>query len=254
MKKVTNKVALVTGSSRGIGKSIALRLAKEGHFVIVHYANNQSDAEMVLKVIQENGGEGAIIGADLSTLNGIQQLFTSFDKICFDQNKDNQLDILVNNAGIGHIASLEETTEAAFDNLISINVKAPLFLTQHALPRLKNGAAIINISSYVTRVTSPNVFAYSMSKGAIDTFTLLLAKQLGKQNITVNAVQPGVINTDMNARTLGNEEGRKSVSNQSVFNRIGEPEDVADIVAFLASKDSRWITGQFFDASGGAHI
>lgn len=149
---------------------------------------------------------------------------------------------------------MEETTEAAFDEVMSINVKAPLFVTKEALPRLKDGGRIINISSFVTRVASPSVFTYSMSKGAIDTFTLLLAKQLGSRNITVNAILPGIINTEMNAGTLGDPQGQQYAAGLSVFNRWGEPEDIADIAAFLASPDSRWITGQLIDASGGSHL
>lgn len=137
---------------------------------------------------------------------------------------------------------------------MKVNVKAQLFVTQQALPRLKDGGRIINISSFVTRVASPSVFAYSMSKGAIDTFTHLLAKQLGSRNITVNAIQPGIINTEMNAGTLQDPNGQKYAAGLSTFNRWGEPEDVADIVAFLASSDSRWVTGQLLDASGGSHL
>lgn len=156
--------------------------------------------------------------------------------------------------GIGQILTFEETTEATFDDVMTINVKAPFFVTQQALPRLKDGGRIINISSFVTRVASPGVFTYSMTKGAINTFTLLLAKQLGSRNITVNSILPGIINTEMNEGTLSDPDGQKYAAGLSVFNRWGEPGDVADIAALLASPDSRWVTGQLIDASGGSHL
>ncbi len=254
MGKLAGKIALVTGSSRGIGRSIALRLAQEGAFVVVHYGKRRNEAEAVVHQIEQSGGNALAIGADLSTLDGIQDLFTTLDATIREYTGGGGFDILVNNAGIGQIISLEETTEESFDEVMKINIKAPLFVTQQALPRLKDGGRIINISSFVTRVASPSVFTYSMSKGAIDTFTRILAKQLGSRNITVNAIQPGIINTEMNAETLKNLDGQKYAAGLSIFNRWGEPEDVADIVAFLASSDSRWVTGQLLDASGGSHL
>ncbi len=200
---------MITGASRGIGRSIALHFAQEGAFVIVHYGKRRNEAEAVVQQITQNGGNARAIGANLSTLDGIQDLFVSLDYIIQERISDNLFDILVNNAGIGQVINLEDTTEGSFDEVMQINVKAPLFVTQQALPRLQDGGSIINISSCVTRVASPSVFTYSMTKGAIDTFTHLLAKQLGTRNITVNAIQPGIINTEMNAGTLQNEEGQK---------------------------------------------
>ncbi|WP_163856853.1 SDR family oxidoreductase [Paenibacillus elgii] len=254
MKKLEGKVALVTGASRGIGRSIAWRLAQEGAFVTVHYGQRRSEAEAVVRQIEQDGGRACTIGADLNTFDGVHDLFAALDDALKKHTGGSEFDILVNNAGIGQIVSLDETTEQSFDEVMKINVKAPLFVTQQALPRLKDGGSIINISSFVTRVASPSVFTYSMSKGAIDTFTRLLAKQLGSRNITVNAIQPGIINTEMNAGTLQNPEGQQSAAGLSTFNRWGEPEDVADVVAFLASSDSRWVTGQLLDVSGGSHL
>lgn len=255
MSILKGKIALVTGASRGIGRSIALRLAAEGAFVAVHYGTRIHEAEDVVRQIESNGGQACAIGADLSTLEGVHELFAAFDHAVKEhRGQDHRFDILVNNAGIGQIMGLEEATEQSFDEVMKINVKAPLFVTQQALPRLNDGGRIINISSFVTRAASPSVFTYSMSKGAIDTFTLLLAKQLGSRHITVNAIQPGIINTEMNAGTLQDPQGQQFAAGLSVFNRWGEPEDVADIAAFLASPDSRWITGQCIDASGGSHL
>ncbi|PWW37942.1 MULTISPECIES: SDR family oxidoreductase [Paenibacillus] len=254
MNSLKGKMALVTGASRGIGRSIALRLAQEGAYVAVHYGNRQDDASAVVRQIEQEGGSACVIGADLRTMDGIHHLFAELDETIRNQTGAGGFDILVNNAGIGQIVGIEETTEASYEEVMNLNVKAPLFVTQQALSRINDGGRIINISSFVTRVASPGVFTYSMSKGAIDTFTLLLAKQLGSRNITVNAIQPGIINTEMNAGTLQNSEGQKYAAGLSAFGRWGEPEDIADIAAFLASPDSRWVTGQLLDASGGSHL
>lgn len=254
MSKLQGKIALVTGASRGIGRGIALRLAQEGALVAVHYGSKQKEAEAVVHEIQQRGGAAFAIGADLRTGNGIRHLYAGLDEALQRHTGDNRFDILVNNAGIGQILTLEETTEESFDEVMDINVKAPLFVIQHALPRLQDGGRIINLSSFVTRAASPSVFAYSISKGAINTLTLVLAKQLGSRFITVNAILPGIINTDMNAGTLQNPEGQKYAAGLSTFNRWGEPDDVADIAAFLASADSRWVTGQLIDASGGSQL
>ncbi len=250
--RLEGQLAVVTGASRGIGRSIALRLAQEGAYVLVHYATREAEAGAVVQQIVSGGGQARAIGADLSTSDGIQALFVGVDDAARKHRGGGGFDILVNNAGIGQIVTLEETTEESFEEVMRINVKAPLFVTQQALPRLRDGGRIINISSFVTRVASPSVFAYSMTKGAIDTFTKMLAKQLGSRHITVNAIQPGIINTEMNAGTLQNPQGQAYAAGLSVLNRWGEPEDVADVAAFLASADSRWVTGQCLDASGGS--
>lgn len=254
MGKLRGKIALVTGASRGIGRSVALRLAQEGAFIAVHYGQRRHEAEAVVQQIAQNGGNACAIGANLSTPDGIRELIAALDEAIRQNGDGGGFDILVNNAGIGQILTFEEATEATFDEVMAINVKAPFFVTQQALPQLKDGGRIINISSFVTRVASPGVFTYSMTKGAINTFTLLLAKQLGSRNITVNSIQPGIINTEMNEGTLSDPDGQKYAAGLSVFNRWGEPSDVADIAAFLASPDSRWITGQLIDASGGSHL
>lgn len=254
MNKLTGKIALVTGASRGIGRGIALRLARDGALVAVHYGRRQNEAEEVVRQIEQNGGSAFSIGADFSTLNGIRDLYAALDEELRKRTGNNRFDILVNNAGIGQILTLEESTEESFDEVMNTNVKAPFFVIQQALPRLADGGRIINLSSFVTRAASPSVFAYSMSKGAINTLTLALAQQLGNRHITVNAILPGIINTEMNAGTLQNPAGRNSAAGLSTFNRWGEPEDVADVAAFLAASDSRWVTGQLIDASGGSHL
>ncbi|EJQ62665.1 hypothetical protein IG7_05317 [Bacillus cereus HuA2-4] len=233
--------------SRGIGRSIVLYLAQAGALVVVHYSKRKEEAERVVHKIKQDGGSAFAISADLSTFNGINYLYSILDQSLQKHIGNTTFDILVNNAGIGQILTLEESTEESFDEVMNINVKAPFFIIQKALPRLKDGGRIINISSFVTRIAFPSVFAYSISKGAINTLTYTLAR-----GITVNAILPGIINTEMNAETLGNQDGQKYDAGLSTFNRWGEPNDIADIVGFLSSSDSRWITGELIDASDGS--
>lgn len=254
MNELKGKIALVTGASRGIGRAIAIRLAQDGALVAVHYRTRHEEAENVVSEIVRNGGEAFTIASDLRELNGIEQLYSFMDEALQQRIGDHHFDILVNNAGIGQILTFEEASEQSFDEVMNLNVKAPFFIIQQALPRLKDEGRIINISSFVTRAASPGVFTYSISKGAINTLTHVLAKQLGSRNITVNAILPGIINTEMNEGTLNNPEGQKYAASLSTFNRWGEPDDIADIAAFLASSKSRWVTGQLIDASGGSHL
>lgn len=176
------------------------------------------------------------------------------DTLLLNHTGARRFDILVNNAGMGLPVPIEETTEEAFDEIIRINVKVPFFLIQQALPRMRSGGRIINLSSAVTRISLPGIPAYTMTKGAIDALTLSLANQLGSQGITINAVKPGFIATDMNKAMLQDPVSKAFGAGYSIFGRWGEPSDIADIAAFLASGESRWITGQCIDASGGSHL
>lgn len=254
MSKLAGKIALVTGASRGIGRGIALKLAREGALVGVHYGTRQQEAEDVVRTIEAHGGAAFAIGADLSALDGIHALFAALDDVLQSRTGANRFDILVNNAGIGQMATLEETTEQSFDEVMHLHVKAPLFLIQQALPRMRDEGRIINSSSAVTRIAFPNLLGYSISKGALNTLTFVLAQHLGGRRITVNAILPGIIDTEMNAGTLQDAGGRQFAAGFSAFGRWGQPEDVADIAAFLASPDSRWVTGQLIDASGGSRL
>lgn len=254
MSKLKGKIALITGASRGIGRGIALRFAQDGAVVAVHYNKSHHAAEEVVHEIQHNGGSAFTIGADLNVVKGVHELFSALDIALTERNGANSFDILVNNAGIGQAATIEETTEESLNEVMNIHVKAPLFLIQQALSRLRDEGRIINISSAVTRIALPNLLGYSVSKGALNTLTYVLAQHLGSRNITVNAILPGIINTEMNAATLQDPNGQKFAAGLSTFGRWGQPEDVSDIAAFLASSDSRWITGQLIDASGGSHL
>ncbi|PYI52485.1 SDR family oxidoreductase [Paenibacillus flagellatus] len=254
MKRLEGKIALVTGGSRGIGKGIALRLAEEGASVAVHYGSARSAAEDVVRAIEDRGGRAFAVGADLKSVDGVDRLVRTFEEELTRRTGDNRFDILVNNAGIGTSKTFEETTEESFDELLAVNVKAPFFLVRQALPLLRDEGRIVNISSGVTRIAYPHLMAYNVTKGALNTFTLHLAKLLGPRGITVNAVLPGIVDTDVNASWLHTPEGTRHASDMSVFGRVGQPADIADVVAFLASPDGRWVTAQMVDATGGSHL
>lgn len=254
MNKLNGKIALVTGASRGIGRAIAIRLASEGALVAVHYGKNREAADEVVRNIEQNGGQGFSLGMNFESLDSVHELYTKLDEALMERTGDNRLDILVNNAGIARPARIEDTVEADFDELMNMNVKMPFFLIQQVLPRLQDEGRIINISSAVTRISLPDIPAYTMTKGALNTLTLCLSTQLGARGITINAIQPGFVATEMNADTLNDPAGKQIVADYSTFGRWGQPEDVADIAAFLASPDSRWVTGQLVDASGGSHL
>lgn len=254
MKRLEGRIAVVTGASRGIGRGIALRLAAEGALVAVHYGTRKDAAEETVSAIEAAGGTAFVVGAELNTLDGVHRLLQTLDEELIRRTGINQFDILVNNAGIGTSSSFEQTNEEDFDQLFAINVKAPFFLVQQSLGRLRDGGRIINISSGVTRIAFPHIMAYNLTKGALNTFTLHLAQLLGPRGITVNAVMPGIVDTEVNESWLHTPDGRKLAVEMSALGRVGEPSDIADIVAFTASPDGRWVTGQMLDATGGSHL
>ncbi|MCC3375162.1 SDR family oxidoreductase [Cohnella sp. REN36] len=254
MEKLKGKVALVTGASRGIGRGIALRLAKDGAAVAVHYGKSKTAAEEVVRTIREQGGAAFAIGADLTSVADIRALFGRLDGELHQRFGHAGLDILVNNAGIGQQLSIEETTEASLDEVWALHVKGPIFVIREALSRLRDGGRILNLSSAVTRIALPNLLGYSVTKGAVNTLTYVLAQQLGPRQITVNALAPGFVETDMNADLLSDPIGRQFAAGFSAFGRWAQPADIADIAAFLASEDGRWVTGQVIDASGGSRL
>lgn len=254
--RLSNKVALITGSSRGIGRATALAFAREGANLIgVHYASNVDAANATVREIEALGAKAVAIEADLR--NGklaADSIWDQFKAAAIAQTGQAQLDILVNNAGIAPAQSLAQTSEAVYDDVMAINVKAPFFLIQVVAEHLRNNGRIINISTGFTRVAAPTHPAYAASKGALETLTLALALEFGPRGITVNAVKPGVTETDMNAQWLGDTEARAGAEAMSVFSRLGHADDVADVIAFLASHEARWTTGQAVDATGGARL
>ncbi|MFF9780016.1 SDR family oxidoreductase [Streptomyces sp. NPDC013978] len=255
MTSLRGKTAVVTGASRGVGRATAERLAGEGAVVAVHYATDARAASGVVDSIRKAGGAAFAVQADLSTADGPERIWSGFDAGITDFTDDTAVDILVNNAATSVRATLEETKVQDYERMFAVNVRAPFFLVQQALGRLRNDARIVNVTSAVTRMAFPEVIAYGLTKGAMNTLTLTLAQELGPRGITVNSVSPGTLDTDVNASWLrANPEAQRSVAEQTALRRVGQPGDVADVIAFLASDRARWITGQVIEASGGARL
>ncbi|CAL9392113.1 SDR family oxidoreductase [Streptomyces griseomycini] len=247
------KTALVTGGSRGIGRAISHRLAREGALVAVHYGHDRTAAERTVKEIEADGGRAFTVHAELGVDGDADALWSDFDRALAAQGAEAGLDILVNNAGITVPRRIADVTEADYDRVFAINTRAPFFIIQRGLGRLRDGGRIVNVSSVATRVAYPAIVSYTMTKAALDYLTLALAEELGPRGITVNAVAPGYTETEINP-TLAVPEIRRRYSEASVFGRLGDPVDIADVVSFVASDDARWVTGQWIDASGGAHL
>ena len=247
------KTALVTGASGGIGGAIALQLAKAGAIVAVHYASNRQRGQDTVSAIEREGGSAFALGADLRDFGKIEPLFAALHTKLAEYGTVG-LDILVNNAGEGLPGDLAGTTEADYDRIMDLNVKAMFFTTRAALPHLHDGGAIINISSMVSIVAYPGAIAYSLSKAAVNSFTRSLAADLGPRRIRVNAVAPGATATEFIAEILKNPDAVAALKRMTAFGRVGETGDIAQVVAFLASPASAWITGQVIQASGGMHL
>lgn len=253
MATLSGKTALVTGGSRGIGRAIAERLGRDGALVAVHYGGNATAAAETVAAIEAAGGTAFALGERLGVDGDADRLLAQLDAELERRTGSTRLDVVVNNAAIAPQGGLAETTPDLYDELFAVNVRAPFFVAQGAAERMGEGGRIVSISSGVTRQAWPNLLAYAMTKAAVETFTNTLAKELAPRGITVNAVAPGLVDTDMNAGWLRvSEESRAQAAAASAFGRVGAPEDVADVVAFVASDDARWVTGQTLDATGGS--
>ncbi|WP_405439844.1 SDR family oxidoreductase [Streptomyces avidinii] len=245
-----SRSALVTGGSRGIGRAIAERLAADGVTVVLTYASDEQAARETTRRIAEDGGRAFALRAELGSPGAAAALWTVYDALGLEG-----VDVIVNNAGIGLPVPLGGITEEDFDRVFAVNVRAPFFVVQEALGRLRDGGRIINISSGAARIAMPEILAYGATKGALDTLTLNLAKALGARGITVNSVAPGIVDTDVNAGWLrGNAEAEAHAASLSALGRVGRPEDIADVVGFLASDAARWVTGRVVDATGGTAL
>ncbi|SXD37151.1 NAD dependent epimerase/dehydratase family [Klebsiella quasipneumoniae] len=246
MNKLKDKVAIVTGGSSGIGAGIARQLAADGARVIVNYASNRSSADKVVADIEAAGGRAVAVAADVTNPSEVEALVNSAI------GNFGRLDIVVNNAGIYQFARIENSTEALYRRQFDINVLGPLLLVGAATPHLGKGSSIINISSFVTRVAIPESAIYSGTKGAIDAITSVRSRELGPRGIRVNAVNPGLIETEgSHISGAMNSDFQIWNEKQTPLGRIGQVQDVAPIVAFLASDDAGWVTGEVILASGG---
>lgn len=246
MKKLHDRVAIVTGGSSGIGAAIARQLAADGAKVIVNYTSGNSRAGKVVADIEAAGGHAVAFAADVTRQADVREL------IAFAIEHYGHLDIVVNNAGVYEFAPIEESTEARYRRQFDINVLGPLLVAGAAAPHLTKGSSIINISSFVTRVFIPESAIYSGTKGAMDAITGVLARELGPRGIRVNAVNPGLIETE-GSHSAGamNSDFQTWNEKQTPLGRIGQVQDIAPIVAFLASEDAGWITGEVIVAAGG---
>jgi 3-oxoacyl-[acyl-carrier protein] reductase len=240
MNSLKGKVAIVTGASRGIGRRIAERLAKDGASVVVNYIKSADEANKVVAGIEEAGGKATAVQADVSRVADVRRLFQ------VAHHTYGRLDILINNAGIFSYKPLADVSEEEFDQMFSVNTKGPFFAMQEAARGMKDDGRVVNISTGATQLGFPGISAYGGSKGALEVFTKVMAKELGPRKITVNTVSPGYTETDMMPdafRTMGTEV--------SPLKRIGTPKDIADTVAFIVSDEGGWLTGTNIQAGGG---
>lgn len=253
MHDLTGKIALVTGASRGIGRETALGLGARGACVAVHYRNSRVQAEEVVARIETTGGAAFTVQADLADPSGVARVYEQFDAELTRRFGSTHFDILVNNAGEGSRTLLEDVTEAEFDKTLQVDLKSPFFLIQRASSRLRDGGRIINVSSMGTRAAYPQMATYAPAKAGLEALTLLLAAHFGPRNITINAVMPGATATDMHPGAKDPVQARQ-IAASIALGRVGQPQDIADVIVFLASDAARWVTAQCIETSGGQRI
>lgn len=249
------KIAIITGGSRGLGKNMALHLAKKKVGVIITYQSNLEEAQKTAKEIENLGGDAAVLKLDVSQSATFTNFTQQTKEILNKKWSRNDFDFLVNNAGIGIHKPIIETSEAEFDQLMNIHLKGPFFLTQKLLPIMTDGGRILNVSTGLTRFALPGYAAYATMKGGIETLTKYLAKELGTRKIAVNVLAPGAIETDFGGgQVRDNKQLNDFVSSQTALGRAGKPDDIGGVVAALLTEETGWINAQRIEASGGMFL
>ncbi len=250
-----NKIALVTGGSRGLGKEMALALADKNIDVVLTYKSNKDEAEKVVQEITKKGKKAATLPFDISQIKSIDPFIAEFKKVLQSNWSTDKFDFLINNAGVGATIMIPQVTEEAFDNLLNIHFKGVYFLTQKLISSMNDNGSVINISTGTTRFTNPGYSVYSSMKAAVEMFTKHVAKDFGSRGIRANIVAPGPIETDFNnAAIRSNPEMKARLSGLSPLGRVGQADDVGPVVAFLCSDESKWINGQRIEVSGGINL
>lgn len=246
------KIAIVTGGSRGLGKSMALHIAAKGNDVILTYNSKRQDAEEVVKQIEHMGRKGRALELDVSSMSSINAFVERINHDLQDNWGRSSFDYLVNNAGIGIGSTIAEMAEDQFEQLMKIHLKGPFFLTQKLVPLMNDGGHIVNISTGLTRITLPGYAAYATMKGGLEVLTRYMAHEFGARGIKVNAVAPGAIETDFgHGAVRDNKELNHLIASQTALGRVGLPDDIGSMVASLLSEDNCWVTAQRIEVSGG---
>ena len=250
-----NKIALVTGGGRGLGKDMALSLAKKGIDVIITYNTNKEDADKVASEIINTGQKSASLQFDVSDIQSIDNFIKQLSETLKTKFSSERFDFLINNAGIGATIPFDKVTEDVFDNFVNVHFKGVFFLTQKTLPMINDNGCIVNVSSGTTRFCVPGYSVYSSMKGAVEVFTKYLAKETGQRGIRANVIAPGATETDFNNAIIRNNPQVKAfITSQTPLGRVGQADDIGSVVAFLCSDDAKWINGQRIEVSGGINL
>ena len=254
--KLNNKIALITGGSRGLGRNSALRLAGNGTDVIITYHQQAEAADAVVKEVESQfKRRAATLQLDVGKVGSFELFFSQVSNVLKENWNTDKFDFLINNAGIGGRMTIDQMTEAVFDNLYNIHFKGVYFLTQKAIPMLRDNGCVVNISSGLTRFSLPSQGAYASMKGAIEVFTKYIAKELAPRGIRANLVAPGAIETDFTKSAFdANPQIKEMIAAQTALGRIGVPDDIGGVVAFLCSEEARWVNGQRLEVSGGIFL
>jgi NAD(P)-dependent dehydrogenase (short-subunit alcohol dehydrogenase family) len=254
--KLNNKIALITGGSRGLGRNSALRLAENGIDVIITYHQQAKAADAVVKEVESQfKRRAAALQLDVGKVGSFELFFSQVSNVLKENWNTDKFDFLINNAGIGARATIKQTAEETFDSLFNVHFKGVYFLTQKAIPMLRDNGCVVNISSGLTRFSLPSQSAYASMKGAIEVFTKYIAKELAPRGIRANLVAPGAIETDFTKSAFdANPQIKEMIAAQTALGRIGVPDDIGGVVAFMCSEEARWVNGQRLEVSGGIFL